>query len=60
MQTTVSRRTENRPPKNFRGSRRRLSRIRLRGNGAWDLWFLIAWVAFLLFFVVPRLIQHNR
>jgi len=37
-----------------------LSRIKMRGNGAWDLWLLVAWVAFLLFFVVPRLIQHSR
>jgi len=32
----------------------------MRGNGSWELWILIAWVAFLLFVVVPWMIRHGH
>jgi hypothetical protein len=35
------------------------SRIRLRGNGSWELWVLIAGVAFLLFVVVPWIVRSG-
>ena len=47
-----------RAPKTYRGSRRRLKRIRLRDHGSWELWALLAWLAFLLFVVVPWMIRH--
>jgi hypothetical protein len=49
-----------RPSKTYRGSRRRLRDIRLRGNGSVELWLLVAWVAFLLFIVVPWMIRQGR
>jgi hypothetical protein len=47
-----------RSPRIYRGSRRRLKRIRLRDNVPWELWALAAWLAFLLFVVVPWMIRH--
>ena len=49
-----------RPAKTYRGSVRRLRRIRFRDNGAWELWLLLAWVAFLLLVVLPRMIRHGQ
>jgi hypothetical protein len=49
-----------RPPKTFRGSRQRLRRIRLRGNGSLELWLLILWVAFVLLVVVPWMLRQSH
>ena len=49
-----------RPARTFRGSRRRVRKIRMRGNGAWEMWLLLAWVLFLLFVVVPWMAEHSR
>jgi hypothetical protein len=43
----------------YRGSRRRVRRVRLRGNGSLELWMLIAWVTFLLLVVVPWMIRQS-
>jgi hypothetical protein len=32
----------------------------MRENTSWDLWFLIAWVVFLLFVVLPWMVRHSR
>jgi hypothetical protein len=42
----------------YRGSRRRVRRIRFRGNWAVELWILVAVILFVLFVVVPWLVQH--
>jgi hypothetical protein len=47
-----------RPPKRYRGSARRLRQIRLRGTFAWEMWLLVAWVAFLVFGVLPWMMRH--
>jgi hypothetical protein len=47
-----------RPAKRYRGSSRRLKRIGLRGNSSWALWLLVAWVAFLVFIVVPWMMRQ--
>ncbi|MBZ5559942.1 MAG: hypothetical protein LAO77_22000 [Acidobacteriia bacterium] len=49
-----------RPAKSYRGSRRRVRQVRLRGNGSWKLWLLVAWVVFLLCVVVPWMIRQSR
>ena len=41
-----------------RGSRKRLNRIRLRGNGSIELWIFVALMAFMLTVGVPWLIRH--
>ena len=46
--------------KAYRGSLRRVRRIRLRTNGSWELWVLIAWVAFLLLIVVPWMARQTH
>jgi hypothetical protein len=48
------------PGKVNRGSRRRLNRIGLRRGGSWQLWVLIAWVVFLLLFVLPWVLRQGR
>jgi hypothetical protein len=48
-----------RPGKVYRGSRRRVRLIRLRDNWSLELWLLAAWVAFLLFVVVPWMIRQG-
>jgi hypothetical protein len=57
---TVDRRLQQGPPKIYRGSRRRVKRIKLKGNQTWELWVLIVWVLFLLLVVVPLLIKHHH
>jgi hypothetical protein len=32
----------------------------MRGNFSWELWLLVAWVAFLLFVVVPWMIRQTH
>lgn len=51
--------TGTRPGKWFRGSRRRLERITLRDNWTVEMWLLVAWVAFLLFVVVPWMVRQS-
>ena len=46
-----------RPGKVYRGSRKRVRRIRMRGNWAVELWILVAVILFVLFVVVPWLVQ---
>ena len=41
-----------------RGSRKRLNRIRLRGNWSIELWIFVAIMAFMLIVGVPWLIRH--
>ena len=48
----------NRPSKIYRGSRKRLRRITLRGNWSIELWILVAIVALMLLVGVPWLIRH--
>jgi hypothetical protein len=49
-----------RPAKTYRGSKRRVRRIRMRGNGSWEMWIFVVWVAFLLFVVVPWMIRNSH
>jgi hypothetical protein len=49
-----------RPPKTYRGSRRRLRQITPKGNGSFELWLLVAWVVFLLLVVLPWMMRHSR
>jgi hypothetical protein len=44
----------------YRGSKRRVQRIRLRGNGSLALWVFVAIVLFSLFVMLPWLIEHAR
>jgi len=48
-----------RPARLYSGSRRRLQRIKLRGNGSWELWLLLLWVLFLLFVIVPWMLRQS-
>jgi len=48
-----------RPARLYGGSRRRLQRIKLRGNGSWELWLLLLWVLFLLFVIVPWMLRQS-
>jgi hypothetical protein len=59
----VTTRTKSRSPrraKTYRGSRRRLRNIRLRGNASAEVWLFVGWVAFLLLVVVPWMIRQGR
>jgi hypothetical protein len=47
-----------RPGKVYRGSRKRVRRIRFRDNWPVELWILVAVILFMLFVVVPWLVQH--
>jgi hypothetical protein len=47
-----------RPPKRYRGSPRRLKRIRMRGNSSWELWLVVGWVFFLLFGLLPWMAEQ--
>jgi hypothetical protein len=49
-----------RAAKTYRGSRRKLKQLRLRGNSSAELWLLVAWVAFLLFVVLPWMIRQGH
>lgn len=48
------------PAKTFRGSYRRLWRLKPKGSGFWELWLFLAWVAFLLFVVIPWMLRQAR
>lgn len=56
---TAGTRSSVRPPKPYRGSRRRLQRITLKDNWSVPIWILLLWVMFLLFVVVPWMIRHQ-
>jgi hypothetical protein len=42
-----------------RGSRKRLNRIRLRGNWSIELWVFVAIMAFMLILGMPWLVRHS-
>jgi hypothetical protein len=46
------------PGKVYRGSRRRLRRIRLRGNSSTLFWIFVIVFLLTLFVLVPWLVQH--
>jgi hypothetical protein len=46
--------------KTYRGSRRRVRQLRLRGNTSAQLWLFVGWVAFLLLVVVPWMIRQGH
>jgi len=48
------------PPRVCRGSRRRIRRIRLRGNASPALLWLIVWAAVVLVILVARLLHARR
>jgi hypothetical protein len=48
-----------RPPLTLRGSRRRLKRIKIRGNSSLELWLLVGWLAFLVLIVLPWMMRHS-
>src|SRR5262245_16664677 len=45
-----------RASKRYRGSAHRVKRIRMRGNFAKEMWFVVAWVFFLLLIVLPWMV----
>jgi uncharacterized membrane protein YbhN (UPF0104 family) len=47
-----------RPAKLYRGSRRRLKRITLRGNWSLELALFLVWLLFCLLVLVPWLVRH--
>jgi hypothetical protein len=49
-----------RPGKVFRGSRRRVRRIRARHNWSIELVIFIVWMVFVLTVVVPWIASHPR
>jgi len=49
-----------RPPRVYRGSRRRLRRITMRGNWTGEIWLVLVWVLFLLFVVIPWMSKQGR
>jgi hypothetical protein len=42
----------------YRGSRRRLRRIRLRGTWSLEIVLFVIWVLFALFVLVPWIVRH--
>jgi hypothetical protein len=58
--TENGRRDGGRPPKVYRGSRRRLKQLKLQGNASLELWLLVGWVVFLLLVVLPWMIRQGR
>jgi hypothetical protein len=55
----VARREEGRQgaPRSYRGSRKRLRRIRLRGNWSIEFWLYALFILALLFLVLPWLVR---
>jgi hypothetical protein len=47
-----------RSAKVYRGSRKRLRRLRLSGNWSVELWIFLAVMLFTLFVVVPWIVRH--
>jgi len=58
--SNVGPRSSGRPGREYRGSRKRVRRIKVRDNWHWpvELWFVVAVVLFTLFVVVPWLVRH--
>jgi hypothetical protein len=50
--------TRNRPPKTYRGSRKRLRQIGLRGNWSVEFWLFVVFLILALFVAVPWLIRQ--
>jgi hypothetical protein len=48
-----------RSPKIYRGSRRRVRRIGFRDSWSWEIWLVVAWVAFLMLVVIPWMAKQN-
>jgi hypothetical protein len=48
------------PSKRYRGSRRRLKRLTIRGNSSWEFWVLLGWITFLLLIVMPWMIRQSH
>jgi hypothetical protein len=48
-----------RPARTFRGSRRRMRRIKMRQSGTWEIWLLVVWIVFLLLVVIPWMVRQN-
>jgi hypothetical protein len=46
--------------KRYRGSRRRIKRLTIRGNSSWEFWVLLGWIAFLLLVVMPWMIRQSH
>jgi hypothetical protein len=44
----------------YKGSRRRIKRIQIRGNGSLEVWLLVGWVAFLVLIVLPWMMRLSR
>jgi hypothetical protein len=42
----------------YRGSRRRLRRITVRGNGTLAVWALLVWLLLILFVAIPWAMRH--
>jgi hypothetical protein len=49
-----------RPAMAYKGSRRRIKRIQIRGNGSLEVWLLVGWVAFLVLIVLPWMMRLSR
>jgi len=49
-----------RPPKTYRGSRRRIRQLKMRDHWSLGLWLLVAWVVFLILVVLPWMIRHSE
>jgi len=47
-----------RAPKIFRGSRRRMRHIRMRGKESILFWLFVAWLAVLIFIMLPYMVQN--
>jgi hypothetical protein len=56
--TSSGHQSRNRPPKIYRGSRKRLREIGLRGNWSVELWIFVAVIILGLLFLVPLLVRH--
>lgn len=46
--------------KTFRGSRRRVRRLRLRDHLGWGFVWLLVWVLFILVVLIPWVGSHSR
>jgi len=47
-----------RPGRVYRGSRRRVRRIRFRGNWSLEIVLFVIWLLFALFVLVPWIVRH--
>jgi hypothetical protein len=48
-----------RAPTPYRGSRRRLRRIAVRGNASVAVWALLVWLLLILFVAIPWAMRHQ-